>query len=114
LLLVDNLAKGFDLYNYPHSSPSDSFSIPREKAFVQEAAFLEAQTSVACGSDHGQIHIFAVGTSKCLQKLKHGSRKTSIQVLAVRAFHNTYGSSYMTELLGPFNSESTPNRQWHR
>lgn len=82
-LLVDNLAKGFDLYNYPHTSPSDSFVIPRERAFVQQAIFLEKETTIACGSDHGTIYIFSVGTAKCLQKIGHGSRKTLIQVLNV-------------------------------
>ena len=83
LLLVDNLAKGFDLYDYPHRLPSESFPVSRGKAFVQQGIFLEDKTSVACGTDHGNIHIFSLGTSKCLQKLKHGSAKTMVQVLDV-------------------------------
>ena len=59
-LLVDNLAKGFDLHDFPQSSPSDSFAIPRERAFVQEAIFLEDETMIACGSDHGRIYTFSV------------------------------------------------------
>jgi hypothetical protein len=82
-LLVDNLAKGFDLYQYPRSSPSESFPIPREKAYVQEGIFLENETSIACGSDHGDIYIYSLGTTKCLQKLKHGGGKAAIQVLDV-------------------------------
>ena len=58
-LLVDNLTNGFDLYQYPQSLPSDSFPIPREKAIVQEGIFLENETSIACGSDHGDIYIFS-------------------------------------------------------
>src|ERR1700684_1204612 len=83
-LLVDNLAKGFDLYDFPQSSPSDSFSIPRERAFVQQAIFLEDETMIACGSDHGRIYTFSVGTAKCIQKIKHGSSKSLVQVLTVR------------------------------
>ena len=82
-LLIDNLAKGFDLYNYPHTSPSESFVIPRKRAIVQQAIFLEDETTIACGSDHGTIYIFSAGTAKCLQKIGHGSRKTLIQVLSV-------------------------------
>jgi hypothetical protein len=83
-MLVDNLTKGFDLYAYPHSSMSDSFPIARDKAFVQQGAFLEDETSVACGSDHGEVYIFSLGTSKCLQKLRYGgARNTKIQVLDV-------------------------------
>lgn len=92
-MLIDNLTKGFDLYTYPHSSPSDSFPIARNKAFVQQGVFLEDETSVVCGSDHGEIYIYSLGTFKCLQKLKHGSRKTKIQVLNVRS-HLTPGSSW--------------------
>src|SRR5271168_2435421 len=82
-LLVDNLGKEFDLYNYPHTSPSDSFVIPRERVFVQQAIFLEDETTITCGSDHGTIYIFLVGTAKCLQKIGHGSRKTLILVLNI-------------------------------
>jgi len=85
-LLVDNLAKGFNLYQYPRSSPAESFAIPREKAYVQEGVFLESKTSIACGSDHGEIYLFSLGTSKCLQKLKHGGGKTAVQVLDVHMF----------------------------
>ena len=84
-MLVDNLTKGFDLYAYPHSSPSDSFPIGRDKAFIHQGVFLEDETSVVCGSDHSDIYIYSLGTSKCLQKLRHGSRKTKIQVLNVRS-----------------------------
>jgi hypothetical protein len=87
-MLIDNLTKGFDLYAYPHSSPSDSFPIARDKAYVHQGVFLEDETSVVCGSDHGDIYIYSLGTSKCLQKLRHGSRKTKIQVLTVRS-HST-------------------------
>lgn len=82
-LLVDNLTNGFDLYQYPQSLPSDSFPIPREKAIVQEGIFLENETSIACGSDHGDIYIYSLRTSKCLQKLKHGGAKAAVQVLDV-------------------------------
>jgi hypothetical protein len=92
-MLIDNLTKGFDLYTYPHSSPSDSFPIAQDKAFIQQGVFLEDETSVVCGSDHGDIYIYSLGTSKCLQKLRHGSRKTKIQVLNVRPDLNP-GSSW--------------------
>lgn len=58
--------------------------IRRERPFVQEAVFLEDETMIACGSDHGHIYTFSVGTTKCLQKIKHGSSKSLVQVLTVR------------------------------
>jgi hypothetical protein len=39
---------------------------------------------IACGSDHGRIYTFSVGTAKCIQKIKHGSSKSLVQVLSVR------------------------------
>ena len=41
---------------------------------------------IACGSDHGHIYTFSVGTTKCLQKIRHGSFKSLVQVLSVRLF----------------------------
>ena len=38
---------------------------------------------IACGSDHGHIYTFSVGTTKCLQKIRHGSFKSLVQVLSV-------------------------------
>ena len=38
---------------------------------------------IACGSDHGRIYTFSVGTAKCIQKIKHGSSKSLVQVLTV-------------------------------
>ena len=83
-LLVDNLVKGFDLYQYPHSSPTDSFATPRADCYVQEAAFLEDESAFASGSDHGKIYIFSLkNSSQCLQALKQGGKKTLIQVVDV-------------------------------
>ena len=38
---------------------------------------------IACGSDHGHIYTFSVGTTKYLQKIRHGSFKSLVQVLSV-------------------------------
>ena len=117
--LVDNLTKGFDLYDFPQSSPSDSFAIQRDRAFVQEAIFLEDETMIACGSDHGRIYTFSAGTAKCIQKIKHGSSKSLVQVLTVRtffsfAFHHliiTYQGSTTRErhLIASGTSDKTPD-----
>ncbi len=82
-LLVDNLAKGFDLYQYPHTSPSESFLVPRKEAYVHNAIFLENRALIGCGSDHGRIYIFCPETADCKQQVKHGSKRSKIQVLAV-------------------------------
>jgi hypothetical protein len=85
-LLVDNVSKGFDLYQYPQNSPSESFLVPRKTAYIHEAAFLEGGRFVVCGSNHGIIYIFCPESGKCIQKLSHGSRRSLIQVLDVCSF----------------------------
>ena len=84
-VLVDNLASGFDLYEYSQTSPSHSFTIPREAARVHALKFLESGRLIACGSDHGTVYLFGLGTSKRVQKLKHGSKKSLIQAIDVSA-----------------------------
>ncbi len=82
-LLVDNLAKGFDLYQYARTSSSKSFVVPRENAYIHTVLFLENGHLIGCRSDHGMMYRFCPQTAKCVQKLRHGSRKSLIQVLDV-------------------------------
>jgi uncharacterized protein YjiK len=82
-LLVDNLVKGFDLYHYPRTSPSETFTIVRDKAYIHEAIFLEDVSSVACGSDHGKLYLYSLETTKLLQALKHGRKTSMVQVIDV-------------------------------
>jgi hypothetical protein len=91
-LLVDNLAKGFDLYQYSRTSPSESFTVPRENAYIHAVKFLESGHLVGCGSDHGMIYLFCPETVKCIQKLRHGSKKSLIQVIDVRPSSPVSGS----------------------
>jgi len=81
-LLVDNLVDGFDLYQYPRTSPSQSFHITREKAYVHGCAFVGGKL-VACGSDHGVVYLYSLDTWRSAGKLRHGSRNTMIQVVEV-------------------------------
>ncbi len=81
-LLVDNLVDGFDLYRYPCTSPSNSFHIPREKAYIHGCAF-SGGSLVACGSDHGLVYLYSLDTGQSAGKLRHGSRNTMIQVIEV-------------------------------
>jgi len=82
-LLVDNLAS-YDLYRYPRTSPSDTFSVPRVDTYTHEATFIENGSLVICGSDHGTVYVFCLDTTKTVQKLKHGGKKTMIQAVDVR------------------------------
>ena len=82
LLLVDNLVDGFDLYQYPRTSPSESFHIPREKAYVHGCAFVGGEL-VACGSDHGLVYLYSLETGLSAGKLMHGSRNAMVQVIEV-------------------------------
>jgi WD40 repeat protein len=81
LLLVDNLSDAFDLYHYPHTSPSESFHVPREKAYVHGCTFVG--TLIACGSDHGLVYLYSLDTGNSAGKLWHGSQNSMIQVIEV-------------------------------
>lgn len=83
LLLVDNLATGFDLYDFPRSSPSFTFRVPMAKRSIKSAVFAEQASVVICGSDHGKIYIFSTGSSEPMQVIKHGGGTTEIQALRV-------------------------------
>lgn len=86
LLLVDNLVKGFDLYSYPRTSPSETFTIACEKTYIHDAVFLEKSNSIACGSDHGKLYLYSLDTTKLIQTLKHGSKTSMLQALDVSIF----------------------------
>ena len=85
-LLVDNLAKGFDLYSYPRLSLSKCLLVERQRAYVHDGLFLESGRAICCGSDHGEIYIFSLQQDKFVQTLQHGSSKSMIQVLDVSTF----------------------------
>jgi len=89
-LLVDNLVKGFDLYHYPRTSPTETFTIARDKVYIHEAIFLEEANSVARSSDHGKLYLYSLETTKQLQTLKHGPKTSMVQVIdvGVSLFHN--------------------------
>jgi len=82
-LLIDNLAKGFDLYSYPRLSLSKRLLVERQRAYVYDGLFLESGQAICCGSDHGRIYMFSLQQDKFIQTLQHGSSKSMIQVLDV-------------------------------
>ncbi|KAF8817372.1 WD40 repeat-like protein, partial [Phlegmacium glaucopus] len=81
LLLVDNLSKGFDLYDLPQSSPSYTFAIPTKKRCIKVGVFAEDSSIVACGSDHGKIYIFSTALPIPLQIIRQAGHLTAIQAL---------------------------------
>ena len=82
-LLVENLSKGFDLYDLPRSSPSYTFQTPTKKRCVKDGVFAEESTAVICGSDHGRVYVFSTASPDPVQVIKQGSGKVEIQAVAV-------------------------------
>ncbi|KAF8878985.1 hypothetical protein CPB84DRAFT_1852222 [Gymnopilus junonius] len=101
-LLVDNLTKGFDLYEYPRPSPSESFPIVRERPYVHDTMFLEHGGRIACGSNHGKVYLFCPETGELVQRLVHGSRTSMVQ-----AVHGCSMADH--HLLATGTSDSTPD-----
>jgi hypothetical protein len=84
LLLIENLSKGFDLYDLPRSSPSYTFAIPTTKRCIKAGVFAEESSVVVCGSDHGKVYVFSTASPIPLQILKQAGGLTAIQTLDVR------------------------------
>ena len=82
-MLVENLSKGFDLYDLPRLSPSYTFAIPANKRCVKAGVFAEDSSIVVCGSDHGKIYVFSMASPVPLQIMGQASRWTAIQTLDV-------------------------------
>src|ERR1700678_2011023 len=83
-LLVENLSKGFDLYDLPLSLPSYTFQTPTRKRCIKDGVFVEESTVVACGSDHGKIYIFSMASSDLVQVIKQANNRVEVQAVAVR------------------------------
>src|SRR5271155_5151890 len=83
-LLVENLSKGFDLYDLPRSSPSYTFQTPTRKRCIKDGVFAEESTVVACGSDHGKIFVFSTASPDPAQVIKQANGKVEVQAVAVR------------------------------
>jgi hypothetical protein len=66
---------GFDLYHFNRASPLRTFAIPQAQMYVKQGAFGESSTIAACGSDHGKVYVFKLGSADMLQTLKHCKSK---------------------------------------
>lgn len=76
MLLVDNLTTGaFDIYQFPASTPSTTFSLSSTRRFTKQGLFAEDAKIAVCGSDHGRVQIVEVASGQCLQSLRSGQGK---------------------------------------
>lgn len=87
-LLIDNLSKGFDLYDLPRSSPSQTFYAPSVKRCVKDGAFAEKASAIVCGSDHGKVYIFTKSSSDPIQVLSAAGKTVDVQAISVRKYQN--------------------------
>ena len=82
-MLVENLSKGFDLYDLPHSSPSYTFQTPTRKRCIKDGVFVEESTVVACRSNHGKIYVFSLASPDPVQVIKQANKRVEVQAVAV-------------------------------
>lgn len=87
MMLVDNLVDGFDIYTFPSLEHFDFLKIPRSDTYIHGGTFAEGSDVVACGSDHGQVYIFSTKTNKCMEKLRIGTKTSTIQAIDVSRAH---------------------------
>ena len=82
---MENLSKGFDLYDLPHLLPSYIFQIPTKKRCIKDGVFAEETNVVVCGSDHGNIYVFSMASPDQVQIIKQANRRVEIQAIAVKS-----------------------------
>lgn len=82
-ILIDNLVDGFDLYTFPGLEHLEFLEIPRSEAYMHGGTFAEGSNVAACGSDHGQLYLFSTTTGKCIEKLRIGTKTSTIQIIDV-------------------------------
>lgn len=81
LLLIDNLSTGtFDIYRFPASVPSLSFSLKSTRCFTKQCFFAEGGNIAICGSDHAQVFIMDTATGEYLQALQSDVGEPTINV----------------------------------
>jgi hypothetical protein len=81
MLLVDNLSTGtFNIYYFPATIPSSSFSARSTRCFAKQGVFAEGGKVAICGSDQGWVNVVDVMTSERLQCLRSdvGELQTSV------------------------------------
>jgi len=82
-LLIENLSKGYDLYELPRSSPLCTYPIPTKMRCVKDVVFAENDDFIACGSDHGNVYLFSLDSSEPIQILHQASSNADVQAIDV-------------------------------
>lgn len=111
-LLVDNLSTGYDMYNFPRTSPARSFKVPTSRKFIKQGVFVESATGVACGSDHGYVYVFRAQTSKPAQMLQHAGKKVLIQAIDVSERLLTMFITLNWIWIGHYNFRTASDSEW--
>jgi hypothetical protein len=87
LLLIENLSKGYDLYELPRSSPLCTYPIPTKKRCIKDGAFAESNNLIVCGSDHGKVYLFNLDSSEPQQILHQARGRIDVQAIDVGIPH---------------------------
>ncbi|KJA15064.1 hypothetical protein HYPSUDRAFT_208188 [Hypholoma sublateritium FD-334 SS-4] len=89
LIVIDNVASGFDIYGLEQSAKGAKFKFVRmlevgkpSKTYAKSVVFANASQAVIAGSDHGKVYIFDRKSGRVLKKITH-SKSGGVETIAV-------------------------------
>ncbi|GJJ15453.1 hypothetical protein Clacol_009731 [Clathrus columnatus] len=80
LLVIANLANGFDLHQFDSGAYIRTLATPSLRRISKKVAFGEGGQLVAGGSDHGYVYVFNTATGDQVDALRH-SKSGLVQVI---------------------------------
>ncbi|SJL10782.1 uncharacterized protein ARMOST_14176 [Armillaria ostoyae] len=81
MVLVHNIAKGFDLYGLPTLSLIHSMITRKKTCIIKDVKFGEDSSVAIGGSDHGTVYVLNLETAVIEQELRHGNSGEFIQAV---------------------------------
>ncbi len=80
LIVIDNVANGFDIYGLEQSTKGSKFKFVRtlevgkpSKTYAKSVVFANGSQAVIAGSDHGKVYIFDRKSGRVLKKITHAN-----------------------------------------
>ncbi len=89
LIVIDNVANGFDIYGLEQSAKGSKFKFVRtlevgkpSKTYAKSVVFANGSQAVIAGSDHGIVYIFDRQSGRVLKKI-HPFEKRGVETISV-------------------------------
>ncbi|KAK0435454.1 uncharacterized protein EV420DRAFT_1653124 [Desarmillaria tabescens] len=90
LILVQNMAYGFDLYKLPELIKTSSITMKTHTGIVTDVRFAENGSVAVGGSDAGKVVVMDLKQSVLIQELPHGQDWEAIQAVDTYSYSDCY------------------------